>query len=202
MLPDHEIARRLADGTLTITPQPDLARLQPASVDVTLGDTYREYRRGAHVELGDLGGGDADLTTARHIGTRGLSLYPGDFVLATTAEHFEIPPDLCAFLHGRSTLGRLGLMCHVTAGLVDPGYRGQVTLEISNVGPLTVRLHPGDAIGQVTFEQLDAPASRPYGHPALSSRYQDQVGPTAPRAVPAAPAELAPIVELRRPGAS
>jgi dCTP deaminase len=194
MLPDHEIAARLKAGDLTITPQPDLARLQPASVDVTLGDTYRQYQRGHTVSLADLTDG---LTTTRRIGAYGLALYPGDFVLATTAERFEIPPDLCAFLHGRSTLGRLGVAIHITAGLVDPGFRGQVTCELANLGPLAVHLHPGDPIGQMTFTRLDSPAARPYGHTDLASRYQDQAGPTAPRAVPVAAAELAPIVELR-----
>lgn len=197
MLPDHEIARRLQPGGgLTITPEPGLARLQPASVDITLGDDFRAYRRQTYrvVALDDI---PDDLTHARHSEGGGVILPPGEFVLATTAEHFTIPDDLCAFLHGRSTLGRLGIAVHVTAGLVDPGYVGELTLEIANLGPLTVHLRPGDAVGQVTFEQLDSAASRPYGHDGLASRYQHQSGATAPRAVPGA-ARLADIVELRR----
>lgn len=199
MLPDHAIARRLHDGTLVIDPQPDLARLQPASIDITLGDTYRTYRAPLNGEVG-LAGGVQAATDLHRAGPDGIVLRPGDFLLATTAERFELPDDLCAFLHGRSTLGRLGVAVHVTAGLVDPGYCGEVTLEVCNVGPLTVRLHVGDPIGQVTFEQLDSACARPYGHPDLRSRYQGQVGPTAPRPIPAA--ALAPIIELRPSGAS
>lgn len=197
MLPDHEILNRLLNvGDLVIDPPPERYRIQPASVDITLGDDFRTYRRQTYrvVALDDI---PDDLTHARHSEGGGVTLPPGEFVLATTAEHFTIPPDLCAFLHGRSTLGRLGIAVHVTAGLVDPGYVGELTLEIANVGPLTVHLRPGDAIGQITFEQLDSAASRPYGHEGLASRYQHQVGATAPRAVPGV-ARLADIVELRR----
>lgn len=198
MLPDHAIAARIKAGDLVIDPEPTLDRLQPSSIDLTLGDSYRVFT-GHHRPI-TLDAIPDDLTVRLPIGPEGLTLQPGDFVLATTAERVTIPPDLCAFLHGRSTLGRLGLAVHVTAGLVDPGYHGDVTLEMCNVGPLTVTLRPGDPIGQLTFEQLSAAAMRPYGHPSLASRYQGQAGTTAPRALPAA-APAASVVELFPGGA-
>lgn len=194
MLPDHMIAARIRGGDIVIDPEPALDRLQPASVDITLGDTYRTFHPPRRpITLRSI---PDNLTVLHRIGADGLTLAPGDFVLATSAEHFTIPADVCAFLHGRSTLGRLGLTVHVTAGLVDPGYAGDITLEVANVGPLTVTLHVGDPIGQVTFEQLDQAALRPYGADGLSSRYQHQTGAAAPRAVPLSDG-LASVVELR-----
>ena len=201
MLPDHEIAARLHDGTLTITPEPDLTRLQPASVDITLGEDFRHYRPPRWPQrIVTLDSIPADLAEPQRTNPDGVVLAPGDFVLASTAEHFRIPDDLCAFLHGRSTLGRLGIACHVTAGLIDPGFAGSVTLEITNLGPLTVHLRPGDPVGQITFTQLDSPAARPYGSDGLASRYQGQSGPTPPRRA-VGDGTGARIVELR-PGAS
>lgn len=181
MLPDHVIEARMQAGDITVDPDPAPHRRQPASIDLTLGDTYRRFT--AHHGPITLDAIPDDLTVRLLIGPDGLTLRPGAFVLATTAERVGVPDDLCAFLHGRSTLGRLGLTAHVTAGLIDPGFHGQITLEISNVGPLTVTLHVGDAIGQLTFEQLDSAATRPYGHAELSSRYQGQSSATAPRAL-------------------
>lgn len=198
MLPDHAIAARIKAGDLVIDPEPTLDRLQPSSIDLTLGDSYRVFTaRHRPITLDTI---PDDLTVRLPVGPDGLTLQPGDFVLATTAERVTIPADLCGFLHGRSTLGRLGIAIHVTAGLVDPGYDGDVTLEMCNVGPLTLTLHRGDPIGQLTFEELGTAAMRPYGHPSLQSRYQGQSGTTAPRAVPAAET-AASVVELY-PGGS
>ena len=198
MLPDHAIAARIKAGDLVIDPEPTLDRLQPSSIDLTLGDSYRVFT--AHHRPITLDSIPDDLTVRLPVGPDGLTLQPGDFVLATTAERVTIPADLCGFLHGRSTLGRLGIAIHVTAGLVDPGYCGDVTLEMCNVGPLTLTLRRGDPIGQLTFEELGTAAMRPYGHPSLQSRYQGQSGTTGPRAVPAAET-AASVVELY-PGGS
>lgn len=199
MLPDHAIAARIKAGDLVIDPEPTLDRLQPSSIDLTLGDSYRVFT--AHHRPITLDAIPDDLTVRLPVGADGLTLQPGDFVLATTAERVTIPADLCGFLHGRSTLGRLGIAIHVTAGLVDPGYCGDVTLEMCNVGPLTLTLRRGDPIGQLTFEELGTAAMRPYGHPSLASRYQGQSGTTAPRAVPAAEPS-ASVVELYPGGGS
>lgn len=108
-------------------------------------------------------------------------LHPGEFALGATAETIALPADLAARVEGKSTLGRLGLMTHSTAGWIDPGFRGQITLELHNVATLPIRLRPGMAIGQLCVFQTSSPASQPYGHPALGSRYQDQDGPQPAR---------------------
>lgn len=197
MLSDHSIAALVRSQRIVIDPPPALERLQPASVDVTLGNTVRLYddARYRRVRLTDI---PDDLTTEYTIGEDGLSLRPGDFLLATTAERVALPDDVCAFLHGRSTLGRLGLLVHATAGLIDPGFDGAITLEVANIGELVLVLAPGDVIGQLTFERMSTAALRPYGSTGLGSHYQHQDGPTPPRSVvPAAEPVVAPVVALR-----
>ena len=109
-------------------------------------------------------------------------LHPGEFVLGTTLERLTLPDDIVARIEGKSSLGRLGLLIHATAGFVDPGWsNGQITLELSNVAPLPIRLWPGMKIAQLSFMRMDAPAERPYGHPELGSKYQGQKGPTPSR---------------------
>jgi dCTP deaminase len=201
MLSDRDIALQIKRGRIVIDPAPELARLQPVSIDVTLGASvatfddarYRVVRPSAIPD---------DLTVETPIGGDGFAMRPGDFVLATTAERVRLPADICAFVHGNSTLGRLGLIIHATAGLVDPGFDGHITLEVSNIGELVIMLEPGMRIGQLTFEKTSTRCLRPYGHPALGSHYQHQRGPTPPRTVmPAEPAEaveqVAPVVALR-----
>lgn len=199
MLSDGHIATEVSRGRITINPPAGVDQLQPASVDVTLGDTIRVFRPrglGRRVWIGDI---PDDLTEARSI-TGGIVLTPGEFILATTAERVELPADICGFLHGRSTLGRLGLLVHATAGLIDPGYRGQITLEVSNIGPLELELRPGDRIGQLTFERMSSRCARPYGAPGLDSHYQGQIGPTPPRSgtcLRVAEPTVAPVVALK-----
>ena len=109
-------------------------------------------------------------------------LHPGEFVLGTTLERLTLPDDIVARIEGKSSLGRLGLLIHATAGFVDPGWtNGQITLELSNVAPLPIRLWPSMKIAQFSFMQMDGPAERPYGHPALGSKSQGQSGPVASR---------------------
>jgi dCTP deaminase len=108
-------------------------------------------------------------------------LHPGEFVLASTLEHIELPGDLVARLEGKSSLGRIGLLIHSTAGYVDPGWKGHLTLELSNVANLPVTLYRGMKIGQITFARMTTPADNLYGSPALGSKYQGQTSPTASR---------------------
>jgi dCTP deaminase len=162
MLSDRDIRAELDSGRLVVTPLGDRA-IQPCSIDVRLG--------GPLLFEGD----EVDLDTWRR-----YPLDPGEFVLATTVERVEIPPDLCCFVHGRSTTGRQGLIIE-TAGLVDPGFRGQITLEIVNVSFHPIELVPRMGIAQLTFTRLSSPAERPYGTPGLGSKYQDQSGATEPR---------------------
>lgn len=140
--------------------------LQPASYDLTLDDEFYEY-------------GISDYPFFANA----YYLYPRRFVLATTIETIQLPNDIVGQIHGKSSLGRIGLMVHVTAGLVDPGFRGTITLELYNVGPKTINLVSGMRIAQITFQQLTSRVSRPYGHPKLHSKYQDQKGVTPSRGI-------------------
>ena len=196
MLSDRDIALQIRRRRITIDPTPTLARLQPASIDVTLGDSVRTFddSRYRQVRLDAI---PDDLTTEHHIDAGGFALRPGDFILATTAERIGLPNDICAFLHGRSTLGRLGLLVHATAGLIDPGYQGEVTLEVANIGELVLMLAPGQSIGQLTFERTSSKVLRPYGSHGLGSHYQGQVGATGPRSTLPADETVAPVVALR-----
>lgn len=178
MLADTDIARELDAGTLRIDPLPPDRQRQPVSVDLRLGEGYRVYLpRSIPVSIGEIPSG---LTELKEFDEHGLSLWPGEFVLATTYEYVELGPHLVGRLEGKSTLGRLGLQVHSTAGLIDPGFRGHITLEISNVGPIPLLLHPGDLIGQLTLEHTAGKVGRPYGSPGLGSHYQGQIGSTAP----------------------
>lgn len=202
ILSDGDIRRRLNDGDLVIEPldDPEL-QIQPASVDLRLGREFLKFRRSniscIHPERGDEVGQYVEKSTipsesrefkrlnefennAEELEPQDevFRLHPGDFVLATTKERVEIPPDLIAHVEGRSSLGRLAIVVHATAGIVDPGYHGQITLELSNLGTAPVALKPDMRISQLTFTKLLSPAERPYGE-ERGSKYQGQTGPKA-----------------------
>jgi dCTP deaminase len=183
ILSDRDILRRLEAGDLVIDPldDPDL-QVQPASVDLRLGREFLEFRRTniscIHPEDEREVSEYVDETVVED--GEDFVLHPGDFVLGTTKERVEIPPDLIAHVEGRSSLGRLAIVVHATAGLCDPGYRGQITLELSNLGSAPVALTPGMRVSQLTFTELSSPAERPYGS-GRGSKYQDQTGPQASR---------------------
>jgi dCTP deaminase len=140
MLSDADIARELLSGNLRIEPPPAKAQRQPVSVDLRLGDGFLRYRsRSLPVPIGNI---PADLTWAKEASPHGVALFPGEFMLATTAERVTLGDNLAGRLEGKSTLGRLGLQVHSTAGLIDPGFDGCITLEMSNVGPLALVLKP------------------------------------------------------------
>lgn len=168
MLSDHTIRQLLKAGQLTVTPEPEDGSFQPASIDLRLGtDFIRIMQEGTWpIALGD----------GEQIG-----IDPRECVLATTAETLTLPDYLVARVEGKSTWGRRFLMVHSTAGFVDPGFCGQITLELHNLSPRRIHLRVGEPIAQVSFERLDHAAMRPYGHPDLRSRYQHQTGATAPR---------------------
>ena len=179
ILSDGTIRRLLAEGSLIIEPlEPD--QVQPASVDVRLGDSFLVFRNHS-AEVIDPFQRPTDLMETVAVAQgQAFVLHPGEFVLGTTLEMIGLPDDLVARVEGKSSLGRLGLLIHATAGFVDPGWsRGQITLELSNVATLPIKLWPGMKIGQLSFHRLDAPAERPYGHPDLNSKYVGQVGPVA-----------------------
>jgi dCTP deaminase len=181
ILSDGTIRRLLAVGRLVIEPL-EADQVQPASVDVRLGDTFLVFRNHT-AEVIDPREKSADLTDAVTMGDgEAFVLHPGEFVLGTTVEAIGLPDDIVARVEGKSSLGRLGLLIHATAGFVDPGWApGQITLELSNVATLPIKLWPGMKIGQLSFHSLDRPAERPYGHPDLGSKYVGQQGPVASR---------------------
>ena len=179
ILSDGSIRRALADGRLIIDPLED-AQIQPASVDVRLGPDFLVFRNHS-VEVIDPFDRPEDLNDQIHVPNgAAFVLHPGEFVLGTTVEAIGLPDDLVARVEGKSSLGRLGLLIHATAGFVDPGWpKGQITLELSNVATLPIKLWPGMRIGQLSFHTLDAAAERPYGHADLNSKYVGQTGPVA-----------------------
>ncbi len=183
ILSDADILDRLADGDLVIEPLADVdQQVQPASVDLRLGERFLEFQRTnipcIHPTEADEVGEYVTETTVSE-GDEFI-LHPGDFVLGTTTERVEIPDDLVAHVEGRSSLGRLAIVVHATAGLCDPGYHGQITLELSNLGTAPVALSPGMRVSQLTFTELKSSADRPYGT-ERGSKYQDQDGPQASR---------------------
>jgi dCTP deaminase len=178
ILSDGTIRQLLAQGTLIVGPiEPD--QIQPASVDVRLGNEFLVFRNHT-CEVIDPFDKPADLMEkVAVLPGNAFVLHPGEFVLGTTLEAVGLPDDLVARVEGKSSLGRLGLLIHATAGFVDPGFRGQVTLELSNVATLPIKLWPRMKIGQFSFHKIDKPVERPYGHPELGSKYMQQSGPVA-----------------------
>lgn len=176
VLSDIDIIERVGHGELTIEPYKE-DNVEPASVDLRLGEGFQLAvpRRSIGIDLADSNGDEIHWKYVHD----SIEICPGDFVLATTKERVEIPDDLVAHVLGRSSLGRLGISVHQTAGYIDPGFKGQITLELSNHGPAPVSLKPGQRICQMVFEELSSPALNPYGHGG--SQYQNQSGATESR---------------------
>jgi dCTP deaminase len=155
--------------------------VQPSSVDVRLDRFFRLFDNHKYQHI-DPAMDQPDLTRLVEVdSTEAFVLHPGEFVLGATFEVVSLPDDVAARLEGKSSLGRLGLLTHSTAGFIDPGFSGHVTLELSNVATLPITLWPGMKIGQLCFFRLTSPAEHPYGSEKYGSRYQGQRGPTASR---------------------
>ncbi|WP_280536709.1 dCTP deaminase [Halopenitus sp. POP-27] len=183
ILSDVDILRRLEKGDLAIEPIDDLdQQVQPASVDLRLGERFLEFQRANIPCIHPASADEVSEYVTETFVEEGdeFVLHPGDFVLGTTTERVAIPDDLVAHVEGRSSLGRLAIVVHATAGLADPGYEGQITLELSNLGTAPVALSPGMRVSQLTFTKLTTPADRPYGE-ERGSKYQNQDGPQASR---------------------
>jgi dCTP deaminase len=181
ILSDRSLREAIAAGRLVIDPLDDDA-IQPSSIDVRLDNHFRVFYTARHPYI-DVKQPMEDLTELVEVKPDdAFILHPGEFVLGATLEQVGIPPDLAARLEGKSSLGRLGLMTHSTAGFLDPGFTGHVTLELSNVANLPITLWPGMKIGQLCLFRLSSPAERPYGSDGVGSRYQGQRGPTPSRA--------------------
>ena len=180
LLSDRDIKAELDAGRVGLAPY-DEAMVQPSSIDVRLDKFFRvfENHRYPHIDPAE---DQPDLT--REVAPEGdepFILHPGEFVLGSTYEVVSLPDDVAARLEGKSSLGRLGLLTHSTAGFIDPGFSGHVTLELANVANLPIKLWPGMKIGQLCFFRLSSPAEHPYGSEKYGSRYQGQRGPTPSR---------------------
>ena len=173
VLSDRTIKEKLAAGAIRIEPlDPD--DIQPSSVDLHLGDTFQVFRNTRYPYIDPVREQAGLMELVRGSAEEPFVLHPRELVLGTTIERIVLPEDIVARLEGKSSLGRLGLLIHSTAGYVDPGWDGKLTLELSNVANLPIVLMPGMAIGQVSFSQMTTPVERPYGTPGLGSKYQGQ----------------------------
>jgi dCTP deaminase len=180
LLSDRDLKAELAAGRFALSPY-DEAMVQPSSVDVRLDRYFRVFQnhRYTHIDPSLDQPGLTEIVEPN--GEEPFVLHPGEFVLGSTLEVVTLPDDLAARLEGKSSLGRLGLLTHSTAGFIDPGFSGHVTLELSNVANLPITLWPGMKIGQICCFRLSSPAEHPYGSAVYGSRYQGQRGPTASR---------------------
>ncbi len=178
VLSDRGIRAQLQAGRIRIDPY-DEDDLQPSSVDLHLDRSFRVFRNNRYPYI-DVRTPQPDLTELLTIADEEpFVLHPGEFVLGQTLEWVELPDDLVVRLEGKSSLGRLGLLIHSTAGYVDPGWRGKLTLELSNVAKLPIALYFGMKIGQISFFEMSSAVDRPYGSAGLGSKYQGQAEPTA-----------------------
>ena len=180
LLSDRDIRAEIDAGRLALDPY-DAGMIQPSSIDVRLDKFFRVFENHRYPHI-DPAIEQEELTRmVEPIGEEPFILHPGEFVLGSTLEVCTLPDDLAGRLEGKSSLGRLGLLTHSTAGFIDPGFSGHITLELSNVATLPIKLWPGMKIGQLCLFRLSSPAEHPYGSEKYGSRYQGQRGPTASR---------------------
>jgi dCTP deaminase len=181
LLSDRDIRAQIADGRLAIEPyDPEL--VQPSSIDVRLDGLFRVFNNTRYTHIDPAQRQDELTTLVERTEGEPFVLHPGEFVLGSTLEVCTLPDDLAGRLEGKSSLGRLGLLTHSTAGFIDPGFTGHITLELSNVANLPITLWPGMKIGQLCVIRLSSPAEAPYGSAAAGSKYQGQRGPTPSKA--------------------
>jgi dCTP deaminase len=180
LLSDGDIRKEIESGRIVLEPY-DPEMVQPSSVDVRIDRFFRVFENHKYPHI-DPAIEQPELTRlVEPVGDEPFILHPGEFVLGSTFEVVTLPDDVSARLEGKSSLGRLGLLTHSTAGFIDAGFSGHVTLELSNVATLPIKLWPGMKIGQLCFFRLSSPAQAPYGSGASGSRYQGQRGPTPSR---------------------
>lgn len=183
ILSDKTIKEYLEEGKIVIDPLKDEQQIQPSSVDMRLGDEFKVFKviREPYIDPKD----EEDIAEYMESSTvpegEAFIIHPNEFALATTQEYVKVPDDLVARVEGRSSMGRLGVTMHVTAGYVDPGFEGRITLEISNIGAMPVALYPGQRVCQLVFETMTTPAELPYGHPKRNSKYMKQLKPESSR---------------------
>lgn len=180
ILSDRSLREQIEAGRIIIEPY-DPSLVQPSSIDVKIGNLFRVFRNHTAAVI-DVKQNQEDLTELITIREGDcFMLHPGEFVLGSTLERIAVPDDLVGRVEGKSSLGRLGLIIHSTAGFIDAGFDGHITLELTNIATLPITLYPGMKIGQVSFMQMTTPADQPYGKGARGSKYQGQRGPTPSR---------------------
>ena len=183
ILSDKTIKEYLEEGKIVIDSLKDEQQIQPSSVAMRLGDEFKVFKviRKPYIDPKD----EDDIAEYMESSTvpegEAFIIHPNEFALATTQEYVKVPDDLVARVEGRSSMGRLGVTMHVTAGYVDPGFEGRITLEISNIGAMPVALYPGQRVCQLVFETMTTPAELPYGHPKRNSKYMKQLKPESSR---------------------
>jgi dCTP deaminase len=180
LLSDRDIRREIEAGRVQLDPY-DAVMIQPSSVDLRLDRYFRVFQNHRYSHIDPAEEQDELTVQVEPKGDEPFVLHPGEFVLGSTLEQVTLPDDLAGRLEGKSSLGRLGLLTHSTAGFIDPGFTGHVTLELSNVANLPIKLWPGMKVGQLCLFRLESPAEHPYGSAVYGSRYQGQRGPTASR---------------------
>jgi dCTP deaminase len=178
---DRTIKQAVAEARIIIDPY-DEAMVQPSSIDLRCDASFRVFENHKYALIDPKAPQEGLTKQVDATPDEPFILHPGEFVLGATAEVIGLADDIVARLEGKSSLGRIGLLIHSTAGFIDPGFNGQVTLELSNVANLPIAIYPGMKIGQVSFYQLSTPAENPYGSVGAGSKYQGQRGPTASRA--------------------
>jgi len=180
ILSDRTLREALESGRIEVDPLLD-GGIQPSSIDIRIDRYFRVFANHRYALI-DPKVPQEDLTELIEVADgESFVLHPGEFVLGSTLERVTLPNDLVAALDGKSGIGRLGLLIHQTASVIDAGFSGYLTLELRNVATLPIAIYPGMKIGQLTFMQLDQPAEHPYGSMETGSKYQGQRGPTASR---------------------
>lgn len=183
ILSDKTIKEYLKEGKIIIEPIEDEKQIQPSSVDMRLGDEFKVFKviRKPYIDPKDEEDVASYMESAVVKEGDAFIIHPNEFALATTSEYVKLPDDLVARVEGRSSMGRLGVTMHVTAGFIDPGFEGKITLEISNIGSMPVALYPGQRVCQIVFETMTTPSEIPYGHPDRNSKYMGQTRPESSR---------------------
>ena len=187
ILSDQDIIKYLDEGKISIEPLEDPGRqIQPSSVDLRIGNEFKGFRiiRKPCIDPLDKSDLESYMESFHLDEGEAFIIHPGEFALATTYEAVKLPDDLVARVEGRSSMGRLGITMHVTAGYIDPGFQGKITLEISNIGKMPVALYTGQRVCQIVFETMTTPSQRPYGHPDSDSKYMGQDKPVTSKIKP------------------
>ena len=183
ILSDKTIKEYLKEGKIGFEPLQDEKQIQPSSIDMRLGDEFKVFKviRKPFIDPEDEEEIASYMESIIVPEGEAFIIHPNEFALATTLEYVKVPDDLVARVEGRSSMGRLGVTMHVTAGFIDPGFEGKITLEISNIGAMPVALYPGQRVCQIVFETMTTPSELPYGHPERNSKYMGQTHPESSR---------------------